>query len=138
MSPWISMKGDTGSYAANSRSDIISVRSWAHYGEQVLNSVETQDLPYVDPAAAPVGWFSGVEELIHRVLISVGEYECLKDDVVNFANTFSLEHKRTDVVVQTGGVHDDPLFDFSANLAESQLGKLTPIIVSWLVDGFHW
>lgn len=137
MSPWVSLKGDTGSYTFNTHSDIISARSWAHYGSQALDKVMPQDLHYIDAAKVPDGWFSGVNNIVDKVLISVGEKECLRDDVVDFGSKFAEVHGDVSLVVQRGGVHDDPYFDFAAGLKESQYGELTPVIITWLMHVFR-
>ncbi|TFK39635.1 Alpha/Beta hydrolase protein [Crucibulum laeve] len=137
LSPWVSLTGDTGSHAENSASDIVPKETWAYLGSHVLSSITDADRPYIEAVKAPVEWFDGIGGVVGRVLISVGEKECLRDDAVDLANGLRKVPgvgQNVVVVVQQGGVHNDPCLDFLAG--EKKLGSLTPVVVGWLGDVF--
>lgn len=92
MSPWIKLKRGT-SYPINTKSDVISANQWRGAGKAILSAVPKSDINYVDISQLPVGWFTGVNDIIEKVLITTGEKECLRDDIVNFSTTFSKSTK---------------------------------------------
>ena len=134
MSPWVSLTGDTGSHAVNDKSDVISAKTLGYWGRSVLVDVPESQNAYVEAVKAPEEWFKGADGVVKRVLITAGAAECLRDDIVQFADVFKKHHPDVEVVVQKGGVHDDPYYDFSVK--ESKLGELTPLIVKWFAEGF--
>lgn len=135
MSPWVALIGDdTESWDTNKANDIFTPESLQGWGKRVLASVPESKLPYADVANAPKGWFLGVEKLVERILITTGSSECLRDaDKRLFESHLNGCHSNVQFVVQEGGVHDDPLFDFVLN---EKVGKLTPIILDWFADGY--
>ena len=72
--------------------------------------------------------------------MSAGDKEVDRDDVVSFGRVH-LQGKKTrgyEFVLQEGGVHDDPYFDFFMGTpGEGEVGGLTHKIVEWLVGGFN-
>lgn len=134
MSPWVSLTADTGSHAANNKSDVISARGLAYWGKAVLDGVPDSHRAYAEAAKAPESWFKGIDTLVDRILITGGEAECLRDDITQFADSLGKLHPAMTLVIQKHGVHNDPYFDFMAK--ESKLGELTPLVVSWLAAGF--
>jgi hypothetical protein len=78
-------------------------------------------------------------DVVKRMLITAGRYECFKEDIEKFGEkletavgTGGLDMK---LVVDGYGVHDDPFLDFVAR--EKKLGELTPMIISWCADVFR-
>ncbi|TFK33638.1 Alpha/Beta hydrolase protein [Crucibulum laeve] len=137
MAPWVSLTAKTGSYLANSDSDVLSAKTWASLGDQILYNIPDSQLPYIDASLAPQAWFSGINSIVDRILVSVGNNECLRDDVVSLTkDKLSKFHDKTTLFVQNGGVHNDVYFNFEAGLKEEQLGELTQTIVEWLAEGF--
>jgi acetyl esterase/lipase len=92
-----------------------------------------EDNMYAEPVKAPEQWFKVVDRLAERVLITLGEKEGLKDDIITFRETIKQYHRSAEVVVQEGGIHEDMFLDFM--VAETKLGTLTPLIIDRLVTG---
>ncbi|KAF9555947.1 alpha/beta-hydrolase [Agrocybe pediades] len=137
MSPWVSLTGNTGSHLENSDSDVLPAKTWAYLGEHTLPALSDASRPYLQAIDAPEGWFKGVDRHVRRVLVTVGERECLRDDVLKVAR--KLETATDDaflsVFVHVNGVHNDQYLDFMAG--EKQLGDLTPQLIGWLEKGLH-
>jgi len=109
-------------------------------------------MPYVEPANAPPGWFDGLGHVVERVLMSAGDGELFRDDILRFSKVLEAvpgddvkpksrkgKAKRLPELdfrfVLHGGVHNDPFVDFMVKLPESQLGGMTKVVVEWLKDG---
>ncbi|KAJ3513165.1 hypothetical protein NLJ89_g3105 [Agrocybe chaxingu] len=135
MSPWVSVDGKTGSHLLNSNNDVLPAYTWAYLGEQSAPSFEVPGLgaegarPYLEALNAPEDWWYGLSGVVKRVFVSVGEYECLRDDVVEVARKLGKEGFVT-TVVQTKGVHNDQYLDVMAG--EKRPGELTLKITEWL------
>jgi len=77
---------------------------------------------YVKLLKAPLGWFDSLDGIVDRVLVSVGDKEVDINDVVSFGRV-QLEGKKTrgyEFVLQEGGVHDDPYFNFFLGMPGSE------------------
>ncbi|KAF4611883.1 hypothetical protein D9613_003759 [Agrocybe pediades] len=140
MSPWPFLLPRVGveSYTDNSQHDIVSPpEKFADFGRRVLSGLQNEavDLPYVDASYAPDGWYEGYDDLVESVLITAGGAECLKDDILEFADILGKAHKDTRLVVDRFGVHDDPFLDFL--IGEKRLTELTPLIIQWVADRFQ-
>lgn len=135
MSPWVKFQSDSVSFTSNVE-DICSDKSLSAWGRIYAESVSESRRPYIEPATAGPTWFNGLGLLVERMLVSAGEDERLKDDIVALAGVLK-EKGGVDVrlEVQPGGVHDDPYFDFVLTDTPSQLGSLTPTITQWLMEG---
>ncbi|KAJ3981048.1 Alpha/Beta hydrolase protein [Lentinula detonsa] len=149
MSPWISMTGAGSqeskdilpSFIQNNHCDVISTQSLLRWGFDVLSGLQNPsfDIPYVDPIRAPADWYKGLPDVVDRVFVSTGEYECLRDvDRAFFEDKLQPWHEKAEFFELKGGVHNDPFFDFY--VADKPLGSrqmLTPIILDWLTKGFE-
>lgn len=140
MSPWLYLTPRNGvkSYSENSGRDVAaSKEKFAEFGARVLSGIEGKEgLPYIDASHAPPRWYENVDGVVDRVLITAGGHECLRDDIVEFADAFCKTHSgRAELVVDAFGVHDDPFNDFM--LGEKVFAELTPTIVQWFIDGFQ-
>lgn len=146
MSPWVSLTGDTGSHMENSDSDVLPTRSWKYLGEQTLLplSLETDSeyekiKPYLEALKSPGAWFDGIDKVVKRIMVTVGEKECLRDDVLEVVKKLQQgvqddEGDRRDEflipVVHENGVHNDQYLDFMAGQGGSD--ELTSQIIHWL------
>lgn len=137
MSPWVNFTNTAPSLVENTPHDISNSPG---LGEHVIGCyTPPSQRAYVEPLKAPSGWFDGLDAIVDRLLVSAGDKEVDRDDIVSFGK-IHLEGKKTrgyEFVLQEGGVHDDPYFDFFFGTpGEGEVGGLTHTIVEWLVDGF--
>ncbi|KAF7373556.1 Abhydrolase-3 domain-containing protein [Mycena sanguinolenta] len=134
ISPWTSLSANSKSHDENDGRDFLRHATLKDWGAQILAGVPDGDLPFAEAVRAPEDWFKGVDGLVERVLVTAGGAECLRDDIVTFAEAFKKHHANSELVVQTGGLHEDMFLDFVVN--EKKMGKLTPLTVEWLAAGF--
>ncbi|TFK36154.1 Alpha/Beta hydrolase protein [Crucibulum laeve] len=136
MSPWVTLTTgkSPASSSANSAEDVLSVPLLGRLESAVLPFVPESQRAYVEADKAPNGWFSGADKVVKRVLITMGDAECLYPDILHFSMAFSGVHHTTTFKIQPGGIHIDPYFDFFAG--EKNLGELSSTIVDWISDGF--
>lgn len=113
---------------------MISKKALADWGRQILAGSPESNGAFIQPAKAPESWFAGVNGVVDRVLITAGGAECLHDDIVEFGQRLKTHHRNVELVVQKGGLHDDPLLDFFTR--EKKLGSITPLVVDWIASGF--
>jgi len=64
---------------------------------------------------------------VRRVLISAGDLEFLRGEIVHYGRRVGEHLKDTTIIVQENGVHNDPLFDVW--VGEKSLESLTPKIL---------
>jgi len=134
ISPWVSLSASSKSHKENNGLDFLSERTLRDWGAQILKDVPAEQIPFAEAVRAPENWFDDADKVYQRVLISAGGAECLRDDILAFADAFKKKHKDTEVVVQRGGIHDDMYLDFF--FGEKKLGSVTPLAISWLAAGF--
>ncbi|KAF8064377.1 Alpha/Beta hydrolase protein [Lyophyllum atratum] len=134
MSPWVSFTGDTGSHAANDRTDVVGAKTFGYCGRKVSEGVPESLSVYLEGSKAPASWFSGVDGIVDRILVTAGGAECLRDDIVKVADGLANHHDGVSLFVMEGGVHNDPFYDFL--VGETNLCSLTPMIVKWVREGF--
>lgn len=134
MSPWVSLSGNGGSLVSNEGSDVASAKYLATWGRQVLEGIPDSQRPYIEAVRAPKSWFKNAKTVVDRVLITAGEMEVMRDEIVVFADQFCQDHDETQFIMQKHGVHIDPYFDFFTG--EATVGEMTLAIWDWLVAGF--
>ncbi|KAF9461395.1 Alpha/Beta hydrolase protein [Collybia nuda] len=134
MSPWVSLAGGTRSFVENDKSDVVGAMTFAYCARKVFSGVEESCYPYLDPSLTPGAWFQGIDEVVTRVLISAGDVECLRDGIVQLSERIAQYHSGVTLIVQEGGVHNDPYYDFLAR--EPKLCALTARIQAWIARGF--
>ncbi|KAF9033139.1 Alpha/Beta hydrolase protein [Panaeolus papilionaceus] len=137
MSPWTVMKAREGvrSWKENDRHDIVCARRLEDTGQYVLDSVtEKSMMPYIDMTFAPGRWYDGIDTKVNKILITAGDAECLRDDILEFADRIGKVHRKAEIIVQDFGVHDDPFYDFMAG--EEKLVDVTKEIVNWFIEGY--
>jgi hypothetical protein len=91
-----------------------------------------EDRAFAEPGKAPAAWFADV--LVERALVTAGARECMKDDIVGFAEGLKVHHMAVELAVQKNGLHVDPYLDFM--VGEKRLGILTPLLIDWFAAGF--
>lgn len=89
-----------------------------------------------DPVAAPLGWFSDLDKLADRVLITAGEKECLVDAIV-FLYERHLKDSHPDIQlwVQEDGLHVDFVLDFI--FTPYHVTRMTHTIFEFLAQGIN-
>ncbi|KAF8884709.1 Alpha/Beta hydrolase protein [Mucidula mucida] len=138
MSPWVypSDKGGQDQY------DVISSKSLLSWGHLFLKDVPPTDLPYVEVLNAPKGWFTGMDNVVNRMLLTSGSKEGMVDTHKRFYDICVGENE-VDVtfLVDEGGLHDSLIYDFSLPLLQllqkPRIGPLTPKVIDWLAAGFE-
>ncbi|KAJ7777340.1 Alpha/Beta hydrolase protein [Mycena metata] len=134
ISPWVCLTADSKSYTENDGNDMVRKKTLEAWGREILSGFPKDYGAFSEPAKAPDSWFEGAPRIVERVLITAGDAECMRDDIVEFSATFKKHHSDTEFVVQKGGLHEDMYLDFFVK--ERKLGSLTPLIVEWLAAGF--
>lgn len=137
ISPWVSPSGEIGAetFRRNSKADIISSDDLLLWAKPSLRDLPNFVLPFIEPAKAPEAWFSGVDKLVDRILITSGSAECMHE-AHNYFHERHLKdcHPNVQYVVQKDGVHDEVLHEFA--LYNRPVGELAPLIVNWIARGF--
>lgn len=134
MSPWMSFTVQTASAITNGVSDAIGDGVIASWGSHVLAGIPESQRPYLEAVKAPDTWFEKIGTVVDRILITGGDAERLRDDIITFNTQICRHHGDVQFILQKYGVHNDPQFDFMTK--EKKLGELTPLIVEWFTNGF--
>jgi acetyl esterase/lipase len=136
MSPWTRLVDGKGSllHTNDGRGDVLTASIGTYLGSKVLAGAKPSAVPYLEAASSPKDWLQGVDKCVRRVLISAGELEFLRDEIVHYGKRVEEHLKDTTIIVQENGIHDDPLLDLL--VGEKSLGSLTPKILDWLEEGF--
>ena len=132
MSPWARLVDEDKKYlyGNENRGDLCSGKLLNYWGTKVLRGEPKEAIPYLEPNSAPTMWLDGVEDrCVRRVLISAGEVEVLRDEIIRYQDTFQKHHKDVTFILHANGIHDDPYWDFGTG--EKDLGELTPRILDW-------
>ena len=133
MSPWVRLVDNSRKYLytnADSDDDMMSGELLNHWGATVLRGAPKEAVPYLEPNSAPTMWLDGIDRWVKRVLISAGDLECLRDEIVKYQEEFRKHHEDVMFILQANGIHNDPFWDFATH--EKGLGELTPRILDWL------
>ncbi|KAG6908729.1 hypothetical protein DXG01_003574 [Tephrocybe rancida] len=132
MSPWVDLTSSTGSMVTNDDSDIIGPAALLYWGAIVLDGISEEHRPYLEASRTPEGWFDKLPSVVDRILITAGDAECLRDGIVVFADRIGKVHNKTQFLIQTHGVHNDPFFDFVVDTKVK--GELTPSILDFFAQ----
>lgn len=114
---------------------MITASSLSVLANLVLADVPNDCLAYAEPANAPDSWFSGLDSLVDRILITAGGEEILVDDITRFSQTLAQTKSNLTFVVQEEGIHDGPLIDYLSGQSFDDPKSLYPVIVRWLRAG---
>ncbi|TEB33932.1 alpha/beta-hydrolase [Coprinellus micaceus] len=135
MSPWLGLSNtDARSWEENKYFDIADGRGLSGLAQLYLHGVPQWAYRYVDPASStPATWFKGVDGIVRKVLITAGQRECLRDDIIKVGEYMTDHHPLgTTVIVQEGGLHVDVMLDMPLN--QSPPVELTDTIFKWLIE----
>jgi len=134
MSPWTRLVNGKGSrLQINDGKDIIPFLTGVYWGSKVLDGAKPSAIPYLEASSAPEDWLQGIDKYVKRILITVGDIELLRDDIVDYGKHVEKYLEDTTIIVQENGIHADPFLDFL--VGEKKLGSLTPQILDWLEEG---
>ena len=90
---------------------------------------------HVEPANAPASWWSGLDRVYPRILITTGEHEGLFDQIIEVSSVIGQHVKDTTTVVEPGGIHEDMIFKFA--VGEGGNGKDYDATVAFLARSFR-
>ncbi|VDC02600.1 unnamed protein product [Peniophora sp. CBMAI 1063] len=122
ISPRVSNSTAAASFSQNTNRDTLTretFESWiANFranGPVATAEGLTQDGVYTEPVQASTSWWDGLSNTIAKeVFVSAGEHECMRDDIVRFAETWKgLPGMNVMLDVEERGIHDSPLMDAS-------------------------
>ncbi|KAJ7778575.1 hypothetical protein DFH07DRAFT_715820, partial [Mycena maculata] len=112
--PWAMGNDVLHSEKENDAFDLAPAKSLRVWQEAYMAAVPDSHRVYIQPAAAPSLWFDGLDEVVGRVLVTVGSKEVLRDSIQDLAAVLQNSHRDFQLDVQEGGVHCDPMFDIAA------------------------
>lgn len=135
ISHWASFRQDFPSFKRNDKKDNISCETIATFMTVSARGIEPGQEPWFEPMASDVEWWRGLGGLVTRMMSTVGEVECLRDPIEEFAKT-RLEPNVQDLtcLVEKNGVHTDFLCDIAVGEGGQNHAYLD--VVSWLQDAF--
>ncbi|KAJ2931940.1 hypothetical protein H1R20_g5161, partial [Candolleomyces eurysporus] len=135
ISPWFpvhSKEAAAKSYQENRESDIISPEALRDFARIYAAGVPESHKPHFDFVSTPKEWFKGFDAVVDRILVTVGEKELLRDDILEVGRGKVAEyHQDTTIILQEFGVHDDVFYDVGVGL-DPLTTKLTVEILEWL------
>ncbi|KAF8651061.1 hypothetical protein AX16_004924 [Volvariella volvacea WC 439] len=142
MSPWTSIavrQNVTKGKHHGDTTDIINSQLLSDWSQAYLTGVSDSHTPYINHTRTPEVWYQGVDKVVERILVTAGDLECLRDDIISHTDILKKYHKKVDLVVQENGLHEDLLLDFAAagSSNPSSICELTPLSVTWLVSSFN-
>ncbi|KAF4618228.1 hypothetical protein D9613_011550 [Agrocybe pediades] len=134
MSPWASLLGDFPSAKVNANTEWVTQDLSISMGKMVLARVPEEQRAYLEIAKAPKDWFNGVNQLVNRVLVTLGEKECLSDPIIILIEALKQYHPSVQVAIEPHGVHNDILQDFFVK--EKKLNTIARAVDDWLEAGY--
>lgn len=94
--------------------DLVPSKCLELWTDTYLSTVPESHLGYVQSDNISPGWFSGLDKVTNRILITTGRNEVLYPAIVRFSETLEKSHNSVQLNVQEGGVHCDAMFDIGA------------------------
>ncbi|KAH7071863.1 alpha/beta hydrolase fold protein [Paraphoma chrysanthemicola] len=109
ISPWVSFSQTAQSFTSNAYRDVLdngTLKTWAN---AFLGGAEPDE--YTEPLTAAPEWWSNMPA--EKVLITAGEHEALRDDILEFGSKVKdLNHPTVDeVFLGEAECHDAPVID---------------------------
>ncbi|KAH8977128.1 alpha/beta-hydrolase [Lactarius akahatsu] len=135
ISPWVALNVDAPSYARNEGKDVLFSRSYKFMVDLVRPGVIPELKHHAEPAAAPADWWSGLDAVYPRILITAGEHEGLFDQIIDVSRVIEQHVKDTTTVVEPGGLHEDMIFKFA--VGQGGNGQDYDAIVAFLTRSFR-
>lgn len=103
--------------------------------DQVNLGVTPELKHHVEPASAPADWWTGLDRVYPRILITTGENEGLFDPIIDTSGIIGQHVKDTTTVVEPGGVHEDMIVKFA--VGQGGNGKDYDATVAFLARSFR-
>ncbi|KAH8977131.1 alpha/beta-hydrolase [Lactarius akahatsu] len=116
----------------------LLISPWLAYSlmSDLVKSGVTPELKHhVEPATAPAGWWSGLDGVYPRVLITAGEHEGLFDEIIDTSRVIGEHVKDTTTVVEPGGIHEDMIVKFA--VGQGGNGQDYDATVAFLTSSFR-
>ncbi|KAL0952316.1 hypothetical protein HGRIS_006601 [Hohenbuehelia grisea] len=115
VSPWLLDKAATSSEVHNDAFDLAPAKCLAMWRDAYVANIPDSKRVFVQPNDfAPANWFMGLDQVVNRILVTVGTHEVLLDSIQVFSETLSKSHGKVEVDTQENGVHCDFIFDVGA------------------------
>jgi hypothetical protein len=90
---------------------------------------------HVEPTSAPAIWWSGLDGVYPHLLVTMGEHECLFDQIIDVCGALGQHVKDMTTVVEPGGVHEDMIIKFA--VGQGGNGKDYDATVAFLARSFR-
>ncbi|KAF9481609.1 alpha/beta-hydrolase [Pholiota conissans] len=135
MSPWTRLRDPQRkyNYRTDNKGDFLTAKVVNYWGQTVMEGVPESATPYLEANEAPESWLDGLPKCTRRILITAGNVEVLRDEIIKYSRTVEKHLKDTTTIVQENGVHIDPIADFLVNDSSA---PLTSDILGWLDASF--
>ncbi|KIY49133.1 alpha/beta-hydrolase [Fistulina hepatica ATCC 64428] len=117
ISPTVSLTADSASHFTNEGKDMLTRRLMHKMQDPVLKDVPETAIPYLEAAKAPESWFEGVDSIVDRILVTVGGYELLRDDIVVAYEKLKSHHPRITYYYGEEEVHVEAMIDTTTSAA---------------------
>jgi acetyl esterase/lipase len=135
ISPWVAYNVDAPSYVRNEGKDLLLSSSYKFMADLVNLGVTPELKHHVEPASAPASWWSGLDRVYPRILITAGEHEGLFDQIIDASVVIGQHVKDTTTVVEPGGTHEDMIAKFVVKQGGN--GKDYDATVAFLARSFR-
>ncbi|ANB12018.1 hypothetical protein AWJ20_250 [Sugiyamaella lignohabitans] len=100
ISPWVELDPVLqGSYVSNKDSDVLGGSFLKEVSKLYCPDNKLQQSPFVNPARSKPEFWEGV--FPEKTLVTFGQNEIMRDDIIKFARIASIEHRYGDI----GGFH---------------------------------
>ncbi|KAK7438597.1 hypothetical protein VKT23_017932 [Stygiomarasmius scandens] len=129
VSPWVALNEASPSHFENDAYDVVGSRSLLHWGSAYLSSVPSFLQHYSKVNSTPKDWFEGIDKTVTRILITAGGNEVLRDDGTRLNEMLAKVHPEVKIIVQAGGVHDDPILDSGAGI--KSFSYVAQLMTAW-------
>jgi len=135
ISPWVACNVDAPSYVRNEGKDLIFSRTYKSMMDLVIPGVTPELRHHVEPASAPAIWWSGLDVVYPHLLITMGEHECLFDQIIDICGALGQHVKDMTTVVEPLGLHEDMIIKFA--VGQGGNGKDYDATVAFLIRSFR-
>lgn len=116
ISPWISMSYTSKSYQSNALRDVLHASSLQRW-ESAWRGKAPVDA-YIDAGSAPSGWWTDLGSSVRKVMITAGESELFRDDIIYLSQAIEKNHDQVQCLVARNETHDQAIIDLDFGFAE--------------------